>query len=136
MSMLHNDGDSGSLLRLGELPALVVHQSTPDVRGWEILASDGRPLGRVSDLLVDPDRLLAEYLVVALSGDRSPNTGDETIVPLRALTTVETEQRLVPGEGMTPIRLRYRSTTYLMWLALAGVLILAMFAWAFDALSA
>lgn len=38
----------------------------PDVRGWEVLGSDGRKIGEVDDLLVDTDLLRARYLDVTL----------------------------------------------------------------------
>lgn len=41
----------------------------PDVRGWEVVASDGRRLGRVHDLLVDTGSQRVRYLDVELDRD-------------------------------------------------------------------
>lgn len=38
----------------------------PDVRGWEVTGSDGRRIGEVDDLLIDPAALRARYLEVRL----------------------------------------------------------------------
>ena len=46
-----------------------VADDDPDVRGWEVTGSDGRRIGEVDDLLVDPAALRARYLEVRL--DRS-----------------------------------------------------------------
>ena len=89
---------------LAELPALAVADARRDVRGWEIRSEDGEVLGQVSDLLADPDRLVAEYLVVSLvKGD-----GIQVFVPVAALAT--RPGYLVLGSGVQPIKLRYVST--------------------------
>lgn len=41
----------------------------PDVRGWEVVGSDGRTLGRVHDLLVDTGSQRVRYLDVELDRD-------------------------------------------------------------------
>jgi PRC-barrel domain len=41
----------------------------PDVRGWEVVGSDGRTLGRVHDLLVDTGSQRVRYLDVHLNAD-------------------------------------------------------------------
>lgn len=105
--------------RLDALPSLVIADATDDVRGWEVRSEDGRLLGRVSDLLVDPDRLTAEFLAITPAG---PGDADVS-VPLSSL-----EPRsgyLVRGRGMRSIGLRYRSTTRLtLWTVLAVVVLL------------
>ena len=45
----------------------------PDVRGWEVVGSDGRKLGRVHDLLVDTGSQRVRYLDVEL--DRELHSG-------------------------------------------------------------
>lgn len=59
------------LKRLRDLPALEVDRDSIDVRGWDVDAPGGEPLGVVTDMLVDPDRLTAVYLIVD-SGAESP----------------------------------------------------------------
>ena len=112
---------------LTELPTLRVADPARDLRGWEVRGRDGRRLGTVSDLLVDIDRLRADTLLVSLATDPG---GAMVGVPLRGLSAEQGgNRRLVPGEGMPPIDLRYQSTTrYAVWVAMA-IVILALVAW-------
>ena len=113
---------------LAELPTLRVADGARDVRGWEVRGHDGRRLGTVADLLVDIDRLRADTLLVSLaSGD---GAGAMVVVPLHGLSLEHgSNRRLVPGEGMPPIGLRYQSTTrYAIWVAIA-VAIIALAGW-------
>lgn len=97
---------------------MTVARTEVDVRGWTVEGRDGRALGYVSDLLADADSLTADHVVVTIEGDRSATAQAETVVPVAALRAVPAERRLVPDGGMTPIRLRYQSTTGLVWWAL------------------
>jgi len=122
---------SPDLRPLSELPAILVAQSDRDVRGREVIAYDGRVLGHVVDLLVDVDRLSADFLVVAIGG--GPAAGGRALVPVRAVRQEGT--RLVAGIGMKPIELRYRSTSWpAMWATLVTAVILLV-AWALGAFS-
>jgi sporulation protein YlmC with PRC-barrel domain len=113
---------------LAELPTLRVANRARDLRGWEVRGHDGGRLGTVADLLVDIDRLRADALLVSIAGgDRA---GTMVVVPLHGLSEEHgSHRRLVPGEGMPPIRLGYQSTTrYAMWVAIA-VVIIAVAGW-------
>jgi PRC-barrel domain protein len=46
-----------------------IAEGDPDVRGWDVLAADGRKIGEVDDLLVDTRALKARYLEVTLDLD-------------------------------------------------------------------
>jgi sporulation protein YlmC with PRC-barrel domain len=122
------DPNSMVVRPLTELPTLRVDDEARDVRGWEVRGHDGGRLGRVADLLVDIDRLRADTLLVSLAeGDRA---GAMVVVPLHGLSPEPgSNRRLVPGEGMPPIALRYQSTTrYAIWVAVA-VVIIALAGW-------
>ena len=122
------DTNSMVVRPLTELPTLRVADRARDVRGWEVRGHDGRRLGTVTDLLVDIDRLRAETLLVSLDGgDRA---GAMVVVPLHGFSPERgSNRRLVPGEGMPPIGLRYQSTTrYAVWVAIA-VVIIALAGW-------
>jgi hypothetical protein len=75
------------------------------VRGRKVRGDDGRVVGVIADLLADPDRLIAEFLVVAPAEPGEP----EVLVPLAALASGP-DDYLVFGSGLRPVRLRYRST--------------------------
>jgi sporulation protein YlmC with PRC-barrel domain len=123
------DKNSMVVRPLSELPTLRVADRARDVRGWEVRSHDGRRLGTVADLLVDIDRLRADTLLVSLAG--SDRAGAMVVVSLHGLSPEHgSNRRLVPGEGMPPIGLRYQSTTrYAIWVAIA-VVIIALAGWA------
>jgi hypothetical protein len=123
------------LERLDDLPALRLAKGSQDVTGWQVAGPDGRPIGRVTHLLADPDRLVVEHVIVSEAAgppSRSPGDSRETVVALASLVTVPHERRLEPGAGMEPIRLRYQSTAPLVWWAAAAVVGGFALAWAFG----
>lgn len=72
---------------LSQLPDYEVADDSPDVRGWNVLASDHRQVGTVDDLLVDTAEMKARYLVVDLNDGASPaagngaRSGDRILIP-------------------------------------------------------
>jgi sporulation protein YlmC with PRC-barrel domain len=124
---LEYDKNSMAVRPLAELPMLRLVDGARDVRGWEVLARDGRRLGTVADVLVDIDRLRADTLLVSLAGD---GAGATVVVPLAGLSAEHGgHRRLVSGEGMPPIAVHYQSTTrYAIWAAIA-VAIIALAGW-------
>lgn len=52
------------LQALSEMKNYKVSDEDPDVRGWQVVGSDGRSLGVVRDLLIDPSRMKAEYFAI------------------------------------------------------------------------
>ena len=113
------DKKSMAVRPLTELPTLRVAHPAHDFRGWEVRGHAGHRLGTVADLLVDIDRLTADTLLVSLVGGE--HAGSMVVVPLHGLSPEHgSPRRLVPGDGMPPIVLRYQSTTrYALWVAIA-----------------
>lgn len=58
------DNDLDRVVPLGQLDDFRVAEGEPDVRGWEVLASDGRKIGEVDELLVDTAAMKVRYLDV------------------------------------------------------------------------
>jgi uncharacterized protein (TIGR02271 family) len=54
---------------LNELSGYKVADGEPDIRGWDVVASDGRRLGKVDDLLVDTQANKVRYVDVDVDGD-------------------------------------------------------------------
>jgi hypothetical protein len=54
------------LRRLRDLTDFEVADGNPDVRGWAVRGGDGHALGRVHELIVDPEALKVRYLDVEL----------------------------------------------------------------------
>lgn len=77
----HND----RVVPLTQLPDYEVAEGDPDVRGWEVLASDGRSVGRVEELIVDKDAMKVRYLDIGLGNDLSESAagrGGHILVPI------------------------------------------------------
>ena len=53
---------------LNQLPGYRVADGEPDIRGWDVVASDGRRLGKVDDLLVDTQANKVRYVDVDVEG--------------------------------------------------------------------
>ena len=125
---LEYDKNSVAVRPLAELPMLMLADPARDVRGWEVYDRDGGRLGTVADLLIDIDRLRADALLLSPVGeDRS---GPLMVVPLEGLAPEHGGyRRLVPGDGVAPIAVRYQSTTrYAVWAAIA-LAIIALAGW-------
>lgn len=73
--MLENSRAPG-LVELERLPAYKVADGDVDPRTWPVLASDGRSIGVVKDLVVDFAALRARYIEVRLD-ERLHTLGDE-----------------------------------------------------------
>jgi hypothetical protein len=127
----HND--SSRLRPLRELPALIIDGTQADVRGWLVVGRDGRPLGHVSDLLADADSLQAHHLIVTIEAEAGAARQAETVLPVTALRAVPERRQLIADGGMTPIRLRYRSTTWLVWWVVGLLIVLATVLLVLDA---
>ena len=75
-----------------------------DVRGWTVVAGDGRRLGQVAELLVDPRAMTVRYLDVGvdpelLAGDR------HVLIPVR-YTRLQRESSRVVVDDLRPEQLR------------------------------
>lgn len=58
------------LYRFSEMDDVEVAEDDPDVRGWDVIAQDGRELGEVKDLLVDRSSMKVRCLEVELEGSQ------------------------------------------------------------------
>lgn len=81
--------DAERLVPLGELGSWDVAEGEPDIRGWEVRTVGGRDLGKVKELLIDPDAREVVMLDVDLTG-----TDQHARVPLR-LVEIDRPRRVV-----------------------------------------
>jgi uncharacterized protein (TIGR02271 family) len=63
------DGSQDRIVPLDQLDDYRVADGDPDVRGWDVLSSDGRKVGEVEELLVDRSALKVRYLDVQVDKD-------------------------------------------------------------------
>jgi hypothetical protein len=78
--------------RVGELHGFEVAEGDPDVRGWEVVARDGRRIGEVEELLVDGEDRSIRYLEVRL--DPRPAAGAAEARPTGG--AVDAERDAIP----------------------------------------
>jgi len=81
--------DAERLVRLKDLGSWDVAEGEPDIRGWEVRTVGGRDLGKVKELLVDPDAGEVVMIDVDLSG-----TDRHALVPLR-IVEIDRPRRVV-----------------------------------------
>jgi hypothetical protein len=117
------DEDAGrdvpELAALEDLEHLQVAGSDRDVRGWEVVAADGRAVGSVAHLIVDPAALKVRYLDVVVRTSPSDQKERDVLVPIeevdldvpseqvrvRALSTPDLDA--LPRFGGLPIEADY-----------------------------
>jgi hypothetical protein len=77
------DNDMDRVVPLGQLDDFKVADGEPDVRGWEVLASDGRKIGEVDELLVDTAAMKVRYLDVDVDdGMVAGGTDRHVLIPI------------------------------------------------------
>jgi sporulation protein YlmC with PRC-barrel domain len=90
--------DAERLVRLSDLGKWDVAEGEPDIRGWEVRTVGGRELGKIKELLVDPDAGEVVMLDVDLSGSHQ-----HALVPLR-IVEIDRTKRVVrmDSSDLTP----------------------------------
>ena len=90
--------DAERLVRLSDLGKWDVADGEPDIRGWEVRTVGGRELGKIKELLVDPDAGEVVMLDVDLTGSHQ-----HALVPLR-IVEIDRPRRVVrmDSSDLTP----------------------------------
>jgi sporulation protein YlmC with PRC-barrel domain len=82
-------GDS-RLARVGELSDYEVADHHPDIRGWDVVASDDRKIGDVKDLIADMGSMKVRYLDIELDSDyRLSDDESRVLVPIEQAQLIE-----------------------------------------------
>jgi sporulation protein YlmC with PRC-barrel domain len=71
---------AGALGHLSELDHFEIADGEPDIRGWEVKASDGRKVGEVADLIVDTGAMKVRYIELKLDeevAEEASRPGDD-----------------------------------------------------------
>ena len=88
---------------LAELGAHRMADDEPDVRGWDVVAPDGEPIGRVRDLLVD--RASAEVAaVVADLTMRAADDASAVVLPVERVALDEGRHAVVARDAVVADR--------------------------------
>jgi photosynthetic reaction center H subunit len=78
------------LARVGELSDYEVADHHPDVRGWDVIASDGHKIGDVKDLVADTAAMKVRYLDIELDSDyRRTDDESRVLVPIEHARLIE-----------------------------------------------
>jgi hypothetical protein len=87
--------DGVRIAPLGALDDFEVAQGYPDVRGWKVMSSDDREVGKVHELLIDVDNLRTRYLDVRLTSELAATPGDrDVLVPIGTANVID-DQKIV-----------------------------------------
>jgi uncharacterized protein (TIGR02271 family) len=97
---------TGRIVPLDELDDFKVAEGDPDVRGWDVVASDGTKVGEVEELLVDTAAMKVRYLAVDREGDFVDTDGERTVlVPIGAARLdTDDDQVIIDGMASTDFR--------------------------------
>lgn len=96
--MANNDMDR--VVPLGQLDDYKVAEGDPDVRGWEVMASDGRKIGEVDELLVDTSAMKVRYLDVDVEdGVIGDGVDRHVLIPI-GYARLEQERDCVMVDGL------------------------------------
>ena len=102
--MANNDMDR--VVPLGQLDDYKVAEGDPDVRGWEVLASDGRKIGEVDELLVDTSAMKVRYLDVDVEDGVIGDGMDRHVLIPIGYARLEQERDCVMVDGLASSDLR------------------------------
>ena len=90
--------------RLGHLGAHRVAKGMIDPRGWKVTDGNGQVVGQVKDLIVDTDRMVAEFIDVELDTKLFTLRGDPHILVPMAQAQREGDGRRLTVRGLTRSR--------------------------------
>ena len=74
--------DLDRVVPMDDLDDFRVAGDTPDPRGWEVVAADGRRIGEVDDLLVDTGAMKVRYLDVGVDDEVSAEPDRHVLIPI------------------------------------------------------
>jgi uncharacterized protein (TIGR02271 family) len=66
---MRNENEMDRVVPIDELSDFKVAEGDPDVRGWDVIASDGRRIGEIKNLLVDTAAMKVRYLDMKVDTD-------------------------------------------------------------------
>jgi uncharacterized protein (TIGR02271 family) len=66
---MRNENEMDRVIPIDQLSDFKVADGDPDVRGWDVVASDGRRIGEIKNLLVDTEAMKVRYLDMKVDTD-------------------------------------------------------------------
>jgi uncharacterized protein (TIGR02271 family) len=112
---------------LGQLDDFKVAEGDPDVRGWTVVASDGRTIGEVDELLIDTGAMKVRYLDVEVENGLMTEPDRHVLVPIgyarldqdadRVIVDniASTDLRTMPAYDQSSLTRDYESSVRTSW---------------------
>ena len=100
------DREIDRVVPLDELSGYAVARGEPDVRGWDVIAGDGRRIGEVDELLVDAEAKKVRFLDVCVDQELVPDmeTAQRILIPIDSARVLAAEDRVfVDGISSTEV---------------------------------
>lgn len=83
------------LMPLHEMKKFRVSKDEPDIRGWEVVTSDHKKIGKVHELIVDTLAMKVRYLVVDVDGSvLSTKTSSHVLIPIAGAQLDDDDNRV------------------------------------------
>jgi sporulation protein YlmC with PRC-barrel domain len=94
-----------NLQRFSDMEDVEVSEDDPDVRGWDVVSSDGHDIGEVKDLLVDTSSMKVRCLEVELEGSHfNWNDNRRVAIPVDSVSLdEENDDVVIQGMGLAEI---------------------------------
>lgn len=100
------DARVAGLVRLEDLDDYEVASGDPDPRGWDVKSRDGRTVGTVKHLLVDPRALRVRYLEVELDAAMPGASGRRRVhIPVGSARLRDDHDEVIVDLGAAAIEL-------------------------------
>ncbi len=83
------------LMPLHEMKKFRVSKDEPDIRGWEVVTSDHKKIGKVHELIVDTLAMKVRYLVVDVDGSiLSTKKNSHVLIPIAGAQLDDNDNRV------------------------------------------
>jgi photosynthetic reaction center H subunit len=87
--------ESTRLFRLDDLDDFEVSDDDPDIRGWDVIGEGGEKVGRVDELIVEPDMLQVRYMDIEMEEELNNNGERHLLVPIGIARLDESDDRVL-----------------------------------------
>ncbi len=89
------------LERMSQLKDFDVAPGEPDIRGWTVKTAQGREIGSVSDLIIEPEAMKVRQIEVNLNRDVTPGSSAHQVMAPIASADIDTRDKSVILHGLT-----------------------------------
>ncbi len=88
------------LVPLDDVDDLELADNEPDPRGWDVISADGKKIGEVDELLVDPGAMKVRYLAVDVDEDELDldDRDRRLMIPVRAVELNDDDDQVLVHE--------------------------------------